>query len=209
MESHTKYAFDQFMKNGVHLGHHANKYNSEMLPYILGARSNLHIINIEATIVMLRNASSFLNSVVSSGGSVLFVCSKGEYSPIIEDIAKKTNQYYINKQWIGGLLTNFTQVKEKLQNTTKCSHKFLSLTEGIRNMKKLPDIIIVFGVLSNSTALHEAELLKIPSIAIVDTNCTLQKITYPIPGNDDSILSINLFCQMFGNVILSGLHKSR
>lgn len=198
----------QLLENGVHLGHNKSKWNSEMSSYILGIRHNTHIIDLEKTVVSLRKVTSLVSKISSSGGSILFVCTIPDFSHIIEHTAKRCGQPYINRRWIGGLLTNFTEINKKLHHLKGCSHKFIYSTQGIRSMTNLPDALFIVGVNNCTTALHEASLLNIPCIGVVDTNTRVQNITYPIPGNDDSILSVNLYCQLISNAILSGSNNS-
>ena len=198
----------QLLENGVHLGHHKNKWNAEMSSYLLGIRSKTHIIDLEKTLVSLRKAMSLVQNVSSHGGKILFISTIPEFSHIIEMAAKKAGQPYINRRWIGGLLTNFTEIRKKLTNLKGCSHKFIYSTQGIRSMSTLPDMIFVIGINNCTTALHEASLLNIPCIGIVDSNTSVQNVTYPIPGNDDSILAVNLYCQLISNAILSGSYHS-
>lgn len=192
------------LENGAHLGHHISKYNPDMSQYIIGSRSGFNIIDLEITLQSLRRALSFVNQVASNGGQVLFICTNSHYSNVIAKTAKKCNQPYINRQWIGGLLTNYTHMRRKILKTEGCSQKFMISTQGIRNMDTLPSAIFIIGTNNCATALHEASILRIPSIAIVDTNCSLSNITYTIPGNDDSILAVNLFCNLISNAILDG-----
>ena len=208
MSEYDKLSLRLLLENGVHLGHHKSKYNPESSMYIMGIRNKTHIINLETTLVALRKVMLFVHEIASRNGTVLFISNIPEYSTVIEKTSKKANQPYMNKQWIGGLLTNFTQIRRKLDHTTDCSHKFLLSTQGIRSMKVLPDAIVVFGVNNCKTALHEASVLNIPSIGVVDSNTNTHNITYSIPGNDDSILAINLYCQLISNAILSGSHNS-
>jgi small subunit ribosomal protein S2 len=204
----NKICLNTLIKNGVHLGHHKNKGNAEAFPYIIGSRGSIHIIDLETTLISLRNALCFVNKVSANGGTVLFMSAVPDYSGIIEICAKKANQPYINKQWIGGLLTNYIQIKKRLENLSSCSYRFVMSTQGVRAMNALPDAIFILGIKNSAAALHEASLLKIPIIAIVDTNDSIQNVTYPIPGNDDSILAANLYCQLISNAILSGNHKT-
>lgn len=193
--------------NGVHIGHHKSKVNTEVSPYLLGVRTNVHIIDLETTLVALRKAMAFAHDLSSNGGSILFVSTINDYSSIIESSARKCNQHYVNKQWLGGLLTNFIQIKKRLNNVSDCSYKFIMSTQGIKSMETLPDALFVIGARNCPTALHEASLLKIPTIAVVDSNDSIRNVTYPIPGNDDSILAVNLYCQLISNAILSGSYN--
>nr|YP_007890599.1 ribosomal protein S2 [Histiona aroides]AGH24093.1 ribosomal protein S2 [Histiona aroides] len=195
--------------NGVHIGHEKSKVNTEATPYLLGVRSNMHIINLETTIVALRKTMKFINDLSANGGTVLFVSTVNDYSSIIESAAKRSNQPYVNRQWVGGLLTNFVQIRKRLNSITDCSYKFIMSTQGVKNMDRLPDALFVIGARNCPTALHEASVLKIPTIAIIDSNDSIRNITYPIPGNDDSILAVNLYCQLISNAILSGSHDHR
>lgn len=197
------------LKNGVHIGHHTSKWNPETSSYLLGHRGNIHIIDLEKTIISFRKALRFLSELSSRGGSILFISTINDFSSIIQKSATKCNQPYVNRRWIGGLLTNFTHIKKKLHDPKGCSEKFIFSTQGIRNMEVLPSAIFIVGVNNCQTALSEASKLNIPTIAIVDSNTSIQDITYPIPGNDDSILAVNLYCQLVSNAILSGSYNSK
>jgi small subunit ribosomal protein S2 len=197
------------LKNGVHIGHHVSKWNSETGPFILGNRGNIHIIDLEKTIISFRKTLNFVSELSARGGTILFISTINDFSNIVQKNARKCNQPYINRRWIGGLLTNFTHIKKKLYNPKGCSEKFIFSTQGIRNMERLPDAIFIIGVNNCKTAIKEASKLNIPTIAVVDSNTSLQNITYAIPGNDDSILAVNLYCQLISNAILSGSYNSK
>lgn len=203
MRNKTFNTFDYLLENGVHLGHHHSKYHPDTSSFILGSRSKIHIIDLEKTLFMLRKTLFFLQDIGKSNGKVLFVCTIDEYSALVRSIAISCNQPYVHTHWIGGLLTNFTLIRNKIDTLYQCSSRFLLHTQGIRSMDVLPQAVIVIGVKKCATAIHEARLLNIPVIGIVDTNNSVQDITYPIPGNDDSILAINMFCKLFANAILS------
>ena len=201
-------ALEQLMLCGAHLGHSKHTWNPQTSPYILGIRSNMHIIDLEQTLSALRIVARFVYEISAHGGTVLFVSTIHDYAHIIETCAKKCNQPYINRRWVGGLLTNYTQIKTKLNNPVGCSQKFILSTQGLRNLSRLPDAIFILGTNNCKTVIHEASLLHIPTIAVVDTNVGIRDITYPIPGNDDSVRSINMYCQIISNAILSGYYNS-
>lgn len=199
---------EQLLLCGTHIGHSKQTWNPQTSPYILGTRNNTLIIDLEQTLVLLRTAIRFVYEVSAGGGTVLFVSTAHDYANIVETCAKKCNQPYVNRRWVGGLLTNYIQMKDKLKNPSGCSQKFILSTQGTRNLDKLPDAIFIIGTNNCKSIIHEASLLQIPTIAIIDTNVSVKGITYPIPGNDDSVRTINLYCQMVSNAILSGYYNS-
>lgn len=220
------FSMKQLLEAGVHYGHHTRRWNPKMAPYLFGARNSIHIINLEETVPLLNKALEAIKNVVSSGGRLLFVGTKSQASEIIKDAAIKCGQYYINHRWLGGTLTNWKTVNQSIKRL-KEMEKTLSEPEGLtkkeildlqRHKDKLnlalggicemggvPDILFVIDTNKEAIAVQEANRLGIPVVAIVDSNCDPFPIQYPIPGNDDAIRSITLYCDLVASAALSGL----
>ena len=208
---------------GVHFGHKTNRWNPKMAEFLYGHRNGIHIIDLQKTIVLLNQALKILKEFSSQGKNVLFVGTKRQASDLIEKYAKSCNQYFINKRWLGGILTNWDTIqnsikrlkklndqlsKENLGFTKKEILKFGKEKEklsrslgGIAEMKKTPDLIFIIDTNIESLAVAEAKKLGIPIIAVLDTNSDPTGINYPIPGNDDARRSINLYCDLLKNTI--------
>lgn len=216
----------EMLDAGVHFGHQTKFWNPKMAPYIFGARNNIHIMDLQQTYPMMGRAMQAVRDVVAGGGRVLFVGTKNQASPIIEDAAKRCGQHYINHRWLGGLLTNWktvnqsikrmNEMEEELANPGRLTKKeILSIQRkqqklemaigGIRNMGGTPDIIFVIDTNRESLAIEEAKVLGIPIVAVIDSNSCPDSITYPIPGNDDAIRAITLYCELISGAVLDGL----
>jgi small subunit ribosomal protein S2 len=230
--SNTNNAFtiQSLMDAGVHFGHRTMRWNAKMQPYIYGARNNIHIIDLQKTAPLLNKALNVAKEVATKNGRVLFVATKRQASDIVAEAAEKCGQYYVNYRWMGGTLTNWGTVsqsiktlntlekrladpevtiskKERLQ-TQRQVEKLQKALGGIRSMGGKPDLLFVIDKNREDIAIIEAQILGIPVIAVVDTNCDPDGIDYIIPGNDDSIKSIRMFCDLFSDSIVSGLSKS-
>ena len=210
---------------GVHFGHKSQRWNPKMLKYIHSTKENIHIINLNYTIQMLSDALKVIDNVVSKGGKILFVATKKQAANKIAEIANETNQYYVNHRWLGGMLTNWSTItksikkmkeleilksnpdneftKKEILKITNQHEKLVRSLSGISEMKKSPDLVFIIDTKLEHIAVSEANLLNIPIIGIVDTNCDPDKINYPIPGNDDSRRSIDLYCSLIRNTIKS------
>jgi small subunit ribosomal protein S2 len=218
------------MDAGVHFGHRTMRWNAKMQPYIYGARNNIHIIDLQKTAPLLNKALNVAKEVASKNGRILFVATKRQASEIVSEAAEKCGQYYVNYRWMGGTLTNWGTVsqsiktlntleqrladpevtiskKERLQNQRKVQ-KLNQALGGIRSMGGKPDLLFVIDTNRENIAILEARKLGIPVIAVVDTNCDPDGIDYIIPGNDDSVKSIRMFCNLMSEAIVSGLSKS-
>lgn len=217
----------QLLEAGVHFGHHPRRWNPKMEKYIFGLRNNIHIIDLQKTYPLLHSALAVLRNTVASGGRVLFVGTKRQASPIIAEAAKRCGQYYVNHRWLGGMMTNWNTISNSIKRLKKLD-EFLSQSEhkltkkellkltreheklrlalgGIAEMGGLPDILIVIDANKESIAVAESRTLNIPVVGVVDTNTNPENITYPIPGNDDAIKAIELYCDLFADAILDGL----
>jgi small subunit ribosomal protein S2 len=216
----------QLFEAGVHYGHVTRRWNPKMRPYIFGARNGVHVIDLEQTVPMFYRALEAVRDVVSAGGRVLFVGTKIQASDKIKDAAKRCGQYYINHRWLGGTLTNWKTVNLSIKHlkdmeeqlsrpegmtkkeTLKLQREFDKLElaiGGIREMGGLPDILFVIDTNKEAIAIEEATRLGIPVIAVIDSNSNPDKITYPIPGNDDAIRAITTYCELVADAVLDGL----
>jgi small subunit ribosomal protein S2 len=220
------FSMRQLLEAGAHFGHQTHRWNPKMERYIFGSRSNIHIIDLSQSIPLLHQALVKAREVAAGGGRILFVGTKRQASEPIAGAAKRCAQYYVNHRWLGGTLTNWRTVsgsiarlrelegvlegdsgrskKELLQLTRERDKLELSLG-GIKDMGGIPDLMFVIDTNKEAIAIQEARKLNIPVIAILDTNCNPDGITYPIPGNDDAARAIQLYCDLMADSILDGL----
>jgi len=215
----------ELLKAGVHFGHQKRKWNPKMARYIFTERNGTYIIDLRQTIKMLREACNFLKDIVSQGEIVLFVGTKRQAADTIAEEAKRCGMYYVNERWLGGMLTNFSTIrrsirrlndldkmesdgtfnllpKKEVTDLKRQKEKLERNLSGIRNMQKLPGAVIIIDTIKEKISIQESNKLVIPSIAIVDTKCDPDQVTYPIPGNDDAIRSIKLVCQILADSIV-------
>ena len=219
----------QLLEAGVHFGHTTRRWNPKMAPFIFGERSKTHILDLGQTAPMLHQALQAMRKAVAGGGRALFVGTKRQASGVIADSAKRCGQYYVNHRWLGGMLTNWKTVSNSIKRLRTLEDKLaqgelgltkkeiLSLTRehdklelalgGIKGMGGMPDILFVLDTNKEAIAIKEAQNLGIPVIAVVDTNSDPDGITYPIPGNDDAIRSIELYCDLMADACLDGLQQ--
>jgi small subunit ribosomal protein S2 len=221
----------QLLEAGVHFGHHTRRWNPKMAPYIFGKRNNIHIINLEKTVPMLYEALDAIQSIAKNGGKFLFVGTKRSASDLIAQAATNCGQYYVNHRWLGGMLTNWETVsnsikklksleerietgeinsltkKERLQIERQKEKLDLNLG-GIKNMNGIPDAMFIIDTNKESIAIQEANNLNIPVFAICDTNSNPSGVNYPIPGNDDALRAISLYCDLAAASILKGLESN-
>ncbi|MFC3070000.1 30S ribosomal protein S2 [Phenylobacterium soli] len=220
------FSMRQLLEAGAHFGHQTHRWNPKMERYIFGSRSNIHIIDLSQSIPLLHQALVKVREIAAGGGRILFVGTKRQASEPIATAAKRCAQYYVNHRWLGGTLTNWRTVsgsiarlrelegvlegdsgrskKELLQLTRERDKLELSLG-GIKDMGGIPDLMFVIDTNKEAIAIQEARKLNIPVIAILDTNCNPDGITYPIPGNDDAARAIQLYCDLMADAILDGL----
>ena len=221
----------QLLEAGAHFGHQTHRWNPKMEKYIFGSRSNIHIIDLSQSIPLLHQALVKVREVAASGGRILFVGTKRQASEPIATAARRCAQYYVNHRWLGGTLTNWRTVsasiarlrelegtvdgetqgrskKELLQLTRERDKLELSLG-GIKDMGGIPDLMFVIDTNKEAIAILEARKLGIPVIAILDTNCNPDGITYPIPGNDDAARALALYCDLAARAIIDGLSQSQ
>lgn len=212
---------------GVHYGHQTKKWNPRMKPYLMKDKGGIYIINLEKTVKCLDTASDFLSGLASKNKKILFVGCKRQAQEAVQQSAEATKQFYVNHRWLGGMLTNMATVKKSidrlkwLENLEKSPEfKLISKKEfaalnrekeklqrnlnGIRNMDGMPDAVVIVDSFRESIAVAEARRLKIPIVAIVDSNADPALIDYPIPGNDDSVRSIRVVLQNLVDAIVTG-----
>ncbi|RPG95860.1 MAG: 30S ribosomal protein S2 [Candidatus Pelagibacter sp. TMED165] len=214
----------QLLEAGVHLGHKTLRWNPKMKQYIFGEKNSIHIIDLTQTVSFLKNALAEVHKCISSGGKILIVSTKKQASEQVSSLAKETNQYFVNYRWLGGMLTNWNTIQNSIKRLkmldTQLSKENTGFTKkeilkfgkerdklqrslgGIAEMKKIPDMIFVIDTNIESLAVKEAINLKIPIVAILDTNSDPTDIQFPIPGNDDARRSINLYCELLKGAII-------
>jgi small subunit ribosomal protein S2 len=217
----------QLLEAGVHFGHQTKRWNPKMKPYIFGARNGIYIVDLQKTVRLAREAFKFVSDVCSRGGSVLFVGTKKQAQDAVVEEASRSGQFYVVNRWLGGTLTNFKTIKsgiDRLKTLEKMAadgtfeklpkkevailqnemEKLKKNLGGIQEMSRLPGCLFVIDPKKEHIAVHEAMRLGIPIVALVDTNCDPEGIDYVIPGNDDAIRSIRLFCSKVGDAAIEG-----
>lgn len=221
----------QMLEAGVHFGHQTRYWNPKMAPYIFGARSNIHIINLEKTLPLFNEAMKYLEHVAANRGKILFVGTKRTTRKVMEEEAARAGMPYVNHRWLGGMLTNFKTIKQSIARMKELEamrddgrlnrfskkegltmmrelDKLVASLGGIRDMDRLPDVMFVLDVGYEKNAISEAHKLGIPVVGVVDTNNNPAGIDYVIPGNDDSIRAVQLYVQSAATAILQGRSNS-
>jgi len=215
----------QLLEAGVHLGHKTLRWNPKMKNFIFGEKNSIHIIDLTQTVVYFKNALTEIYKCIASGGKILIVSTKKQASEQILNLAKETDQFYVNYRWLGGMLTNWNTIqnsikrlkmleenlskedtgftKKEILKRTREKEKLQRSLGGIADMKKLPQLIFIIDTNIESLAVAEAKKLNIPIVAILDTNSDPTNIHFPIPGNDDARRSINLYCDLLKNTIVN------
>lgn len=220
----------ELLDAGVHFGHQTQRGNPKMKPYIFAARGGIHIVDLQQSVEMAKTALNFVEEVASKGGRLIFVGTKKQAVEAIKEAAPACGQFFVTKRWLGGMLTNFSTIKnsiermrkiEKMRDNgefqlfskkerSKIDKEYLRLTdylEGIRDMKEAPAVMFVVDTVKEHIAVKEAKRLGIPVVGIADTNCDPEVIDYPIPGNDDAIRAIKLFCDLVSKSYQEGSKK--
>ncbi len=223
------FSMRQLIEAGCHFGHNTRRWNPKMKPYLFGVRDGVHIIDLQQSVPMIQRALQAVHDVTAAGGRVLFVGTKRQAQDLVKDYAERCGQYFINHRWLGGTLTNWKTVsnsikrlkdlearladEQQLHGLTKKEQLTLQREQeklnrslgGIKDMGGLPDIIFVIDTNKEDIAVAEANVLNIPVVAVVDSNSDPQGITYPIPGNDDAIRAIKLYCELVADTVLDGI----
>jgi small subunit ribosomal protein S2 len=213
------------LESGVHFGHQVKRWDPRMQKYIFAERNGIHIIDLQKTIVSIKDAYEAVRKVTCAGKSVLFVGTKKQAQQAVAKEAERCGMFYVNNRWLGGMLTNYSTIKKSLLRLKKLEKMeidgtFDNLTKkeiaalqkekskleknlgGIKEMKELPGIVFVIDTQKEAIAVAEARRIGIPIVAVVDTNCNPEGIDYPIPGNDDAIRAITLFTQIIANAVI-------
>lgn len=222
----------QLLEAGVHFGHSTRRWNPKMKPFIFGERNGIHIMDLEQSVPMLTRALEEVGRIAASGGRILFVGTKRQAQSVVKENALKCGQYYVNHRWLGGMLTNWKTIansikrlkaleaqfedEAKMQGLTKRERLGLERERekldralgGIKDMSNVPDLIFVVDTNKESIAIKEANNLNIPVVAILDSNCDPGGVSFPVPGNDDAMRAINLYCDLIAGAVLGGLQKS-
>jgi small subunit ribosomal protein S2 len=224
-----EFSMRQLLESGVHFGHHTRRWNPKMAPFIFGVRNGVHILDLEQTVPLLQQALQAVRDVVSGGGRVLFVGTKRQASDKIAEAAKRCGQYYVNHRWLGGMLSNWKTISNSIkrlkeleakladQNTGLTKKELLQMTRerdkleralgGIKEMGGLPDILFIIDTNKEKLAVEEATKLNIPVVAILDSNSDPTGVTFPIPGNDDAIRAITMYCDLISGAVLDGISQ--
>jgi len=217
----------ELLEAGVHFGHQTKRWNPKMKPYIFGARNGIYIIDLQKTVRYFKSAYSFVKESVREGNTVLFVGTKKQAQDSISEEAIRCGQYFVNQRWLGGMLTNFSTVKQSIERLKKIDtmfedgtidaytkkeglkldkerEKLEKILGGIKHMNKLPGLLFVIDPKNEEIAVQEAKKLGIPVVAVVDTNCDPDLIDHVIPGNDDAIRAIRLLAAKIADAVIEG-----
>ena len=217
----------QLLEAGVHFGHQTRRWNPKMKEYIFTERNGIYIIDLSTTVKKIEEAYSFIRDLAADNKSVLFVGTKKQAQESIEQEAKRCDMFYVNQRWLGGMLTNFKTIQERIARMRKIEameengefdllpkkevvklkleyEKLVKNLGGIKDMKKLPGALFVVDPRKEHIAIAEARTLHIPIVAIIDTNCDPEEVDYPIPGNDDAIRAVKLIASKIADAVLEG-----
>jgi len=217
----------QMLEAGVHFGHQTRYWNPKMAPFIFGERNKIHIINLEKSLPLAREASAFVKATVADGGTILFVGTKRAAREAVQAHAKRCEMPFVSQRWLGGMLTNYKTIRQSVKRLVTLEQMaeeggFEGLTKkevlglsreqeklerslgGIKNMRSLPDVLFVVDVDHEDIAIREAKKLRIPVVAIVDTNCSPEGVDYIVPGNDDAMRAIELYAGLIADAVLDG-----
>jgi small subunit ribosomal protein S2 len=217
----------QMLETGVHFGHQTRRWNPKMKPYIFGARNGIHIIDLQQTLKLFRDAYDKMADTVAKGGKVLFIGTKRQAQEAVATEATRAHQFYVTNRWMGGTLTNFVTIQKSIDRLKKLEamfadgsinryqkkeillleremHKLEESLGGIKNMDKLPQLAFIIDPHREDIAVNECRKLGIPIVAVTDTNCDPDYIDFIIPGNDDAIRAIKLFVTAFAEACMEG-----
>ena len=215
----------KLLEAGVHFGHQTRRWNPKMAKYIFTERNGIYIIDLQKTATQIEDAYEMIRDIVADGGDVLFVGTKKQAQDAIEQEAKRSGQYYVSNRWLGGMLTNFDTIRKSIDKLKRYEQmeedgtfdllpkkevlqyqKEMDRLEknlgGIKDMEKLPDVLFVVDPGEESIAVHEARILGIPVVAIVDTNCDPDEVDLAIPGNDDAIRAVKLMTSIIADAVV-------
>ena len=221
------FSMRQLLEAGVHFGHNTRRWNPRMEPFIFGVRNGIHIIDLQQTVPMLHRAMLAVRDTVKSGGRLLFVGTKRQAASTVAEAASRCGQYYVNHRWLGGMMTNWQTISNSIKRLRSLEEQLAGETEGltkkeilgltrerdkldralggIKEIGGLPDILFVIDTNKESIAIAEANKLGIPVIGVIDSNSSPHGIDFPIPGNDDAIRAISLYCELIIGSVFDGL----
>jgi len=221
------FSLRQLLEAGVHFGHHTRRWNPRMGPYLFGVRNQVHVIDLQQTVPLLDRALRAVRDVTAAGGRVLFVGTKRAAADYVAEAAKRCGQYYVNHRWLGGTLTNWKTItgsikrlrqiddllsgdtqgltKKEILEITRDREKLERALGGIKEMGGLPDILFIIDTNKEKLAVEEANKLGIPVVAVLDSNSDPKGVSFPIPGNDDAIRAITLYCDLVAGAVLDGI----
>jgi len=226
--SMPSFTMRQLLEAGVHFGHHTRRWNPKMERFIFGSRNNIHILDLQQTVPMLYQALEIVSQTAARGGRVLFVGTKPAAAETVAEAARACGQYFVNHRWLGGMMTNWSTVSQSIRRLRSLEERLggnevhsltkketLQLTReleklertlgGIKEMGGLPDLLFVIDTNKEAIAVAEANVLGIPVIAVVDSNASPDGVDYPVPGNDDALRAISLYCDLIAGSVLDGL----
>ena len=217
----------QLLEAGVHFGHHTRRWNPKMEKFIFGKRNNIHILDLQQTVPMLYQALEMISQTAARGGRILFVGTKPAASEVIAQAARSCGQYYVNHRWLGGMMTNWNTVSQSIRRLRTLEERLDGETSGltkkealqlsrereklertlggIKEMGGLPDLLFIIDTNKEAIAVAEANTLGIPVVAIVDSNANPDGVNFPVPGNDDALRAITLYCDLVAGAVLDGL----
>ena len=227
MATPVKVSINSLLEAGAHFGHQTRRWNPKMKPYIFGSRGDIYILDLKQTLVDMDKAYTFVSSLASKGGTILFVGTKKQAQEAVADAANRCGMPYVNNRWLGGMLTNFVTIRQRVlymedleaqeadgrmamlpKKEQILKHKELAKLQanlnGIRNMRKVPDAIFIIDTCREEIAVHEARRLNVPIVGTLDTNCDPDDVDYGIPANDDAIRSVRLLCDFIADAVIAG-----
>ncbi len=227
MAEPIKVSINSLLEAGAHFGHQPRRWNPKMKPYIFGSRGDIYILDLKQTLVDMDKAYTFVSNLASKGGTVLFVGTKKQAQEAVADAANRCGMPYVNNRWLGGMLTNFVTIRQRVvymedleaqeadgrmallpkkEQILKRKElaKLQANLNGIRNMRKVPDAVFIIDTCREEIAVHEARRLNVPIVGTLDTNCDPDDVDYGIPANDDAIRSVRLLCDFIADAVIAG-----
>lgn len=215
------------LESGVHFGHQKRRWNPHMKDYVFTQRNGIHIIDLQQTLGKIQEARNFVRDLVANGGDIIFVGTKKQAQDVVEEEARRCGAYYVNRRWLGGMLTNFATIQARIdylvrledrkergefalmtkKEALKLDKQIVRLNQlfvGVKEMTKIPDAMFVVDPMKEKIAVSEAKQLRVPTVGMVDTDCDPREIDYPIPANDDAIKSVRLICSVMADAVLEG-----
>ncbi len=224
----TDISMKQLLEAGVHFGHQTSRWNPKMKPYIFGSRNGIHIIDLQQTVRMFKDVYAFVRDLAASGGHILFVGTKKQAHEAVKEESERCGTFYVHYRWLGGMLTNFQTIRQSIERLKKIEEmendpkvidaltkkEMLGLKRekeklerslgGIKGIRKLPEALFVIDPKLEEIAVREARKMGIPVVAIIDTDCDPDAVDYKVPGNDDAIRAIRLFCSAMADAVIEG-----